>query len=103
MYSIFVEQNNNYLALDIANIFRISRRFVLTGILIYVQNFTRFNIIKSLNLYKFDASNSVPAVNEPPHDNTNKMPCAPSDHSDQPGHPASLISLRCPHEESLGP
>ena len=29
--------------------------------------------------------------------------CAPSEDSDQPGHPPSLISLRCPHEESLGP
>ena len=27
----------------------------------------------------------------------------PSEDSDQPGHPPSLISLRCPHEESLGP
>ena len=30
---------------------------------------------------------------EPPHDKTNKMACAPSDDSDQPGHP---------HEETLG-
>ena len=29
--------------------------------------------------------------------------CAPSEHSDQPGHPPSLISLCCLHEESLGP
>ena len=29
--------------------------------------------------------------------------CAPSEDSDQPGHPPSLISLRCPHEVSLGP
>ena len=29
--------------------------------------------------------------------------CAPSVDSDQPGHQPSLISLRCPHEESLGP
>ena len=29
------------------------------------------------------------------------MACAPSEVSDQPGHPPSLISLRCPHEESL--
>ena len=51
---------------------------------------------------------------EPPHDKTNKMACAPSEDSDQPGHLPSLIrvawasaqsdqSLRCPHEESLGP
>ena len=30
--------------------------------------------------------------------------CASSDDSDQPGHPPSLIwSLRCTHEETLGP
>ena len=29
--------------------------------------------------------------------------CAPSEDSDQPGHLPSLISLRCPHEETLGP
>ena len=29
--------------------------------------------------------------------------CAPSEDSDQPGHLPSLISLCCPHEESLGP
>ena len=27
---------------------------------------------------------------EPPHDKTNKMACAASDDSDQPGHPPSL-------------
>ena len=27
--------------------------------------------------------------------------CAPSEDSDQPGHPPSLISLHCPHEEAL--
>ena len=34
---------------------------------------------------------------------TNLMTCAPSEDSDQRGHPPSLISLRCPHEETLGP
>ena len=28
---------------------------------------------------------------------------APIEDSDQPGHPPSLISLHCPHEDSLGP
>ena len=32
-----------------------------------------------------------------------KMTCAPSEDSDQPGHLPSLISLHCPHEESLDP
>ena len=40
---------------------------------------------------------------EPHRDKTNKMACAPSEDSYQPGHPPSLISLRCPHEEILGP
>ena len=30
---------------------------------------------------------------EPPHDKTNRMACAPSEDSDQPGHPPSLISV----------
>ena len=42
-------------------------------------------------------------INELPHDKTNKTICAPSEDSDQPGHPPSLISLCCPHEETLGP
>ena len=29
--------------------------------------------------------------------------CAPSEHSEQPWHPPGLISLGCPHEESLVP
>ena len=40
---------------------------------------------------------------EPPYDKTNKMSCAPSEDSDQPGHPPSLTSLRCPYEETFGP
>ena len=43
------------------------------------------------------------SIYEPPHDKTNKMACAPNEDSDQLGHPPSLISLRCPHEESLVP
>ena len=42
-------------------------------------------------------------LNEPLYDKTNKMTCAPSEDSDQPGHPPSLNGLRCPHEESLDP
>ena len=30
---------------------------------------------------------------EPPHDKTNKMTCAPSEDSDRPGHPPSLIRV----------
>ena len=43
-------------------------------------------------------------LSEPPHDKTNKMAYVPSEDSDQPGHsPQSNQSLRCPHEDSLGP
>ena len=38
-------------------------------------------------------------INEQPHDKTNKLICVPSKDSDQP----SLISLRCPYKETLGP
>ena len=34
---------------------------------------------------------------EPPHDKTNKMACAPSEDSDQPGHPPSLIRVFAVH------
>ena len=40
---------------------------------------------------------------EPQHDKTNKMICTLSEDSDQAGHPPRLISLRYPHEETLGP
>ena len=30
---------------------------------------------------------------EPPHDKTNKITCAPSEDSDQPRHPPSLITV----------
>ena len=32
-------------------------------------------------------------ANEPPHDKTKKMTCTPSENSDQPGHPPSLIRV----------
>ena len=33
------------------------------------------------------------SIYEPPHDKTNKMICAPSEDSDQPGHPPRLIRV----------
>ena len=44
---------------------------------------------------------NLTSEHEPPNDKTNKMACALSEDSDQPGQ--SDQSLRCPHEESLGP
>ena len=45
---------------------------------------------------------SVVTEYESAYDKTYKMACALSEDSDQPGHPPSLISLLCPHEESWG-
>ena len=42
------------------------------------------------------------SVSEPLHDKTTKITFALSKNSDQPGHPPSQ-SLRCRHEETLGP
>ena len=36
---------------------------------------------------------SIVTVYEPRHDKTNKVACAPSEDSDQPGHPPSLIRV----------
>ena len=46
-------------------------------------------------------SGTKPDENEPPRDKTNKMIFAPSEDSDQRAQ--SDQSLRCPHEETLGP
>ena len=35
----------------------------------------------------------IQSKNEPQHDKTNKMACVPSEDSDQPGHPPSLIRV----------
>ena len=32
-------------------------------------------------------------IKEPPHDKTNNVACAPSEDSDQPGHPPRLIRV----------
>ena len=42
-------------------------------------------------------------INEPSHDQTNKITCTLSEDSDQPGHPLCLISLCCQHGETLCP
>ena len=39
--------------------------------------------------------------NEPPHDKTNEMACAPSEDSDQPGHPPSLIIVFAVHMKKV--
>ena len=67
----------------------------------YADFFGSCNLM-TLGSLGFDVSlpTGTERINEPPHDKTNKIACAPSEDSDQPGHPPSLISLHCPHEES---
>ena len=67
--------------------------------LVNTSSFNNFLLTWQMFLHE----KNVILIIEPPHDKTNKTACAPSKDSDQPGHPPSLISLRCPHEESLGP
>ena len=52
-----------------------------------IRKVTQYTLKISLkNMYSL-----LSTCNEPPHDKTNKMACAPSEDSDQPGHPHSLI------------
>ena len=48
------------------------------------------NIFKSI-LALYNNIECCVDINEPPRDKSNKMACAPSEDSDQPGHPPSLI------------
>ena len=50
------------------------------------------NETKGMHQFETAAKNKI---NEPHRDKTNEIACAPSEDSDQPGHPPSLISLRC--------
>ena len=53
-----------------------------------------FNCAYAPAQYSQDLSVAFPrSIYEPPHDKTNKMACAPSKDSDQPGHLHSLISV----------
>ena len=49
------------------------------------------------------AQSNLQLLTETQQDKTNKMICAPSEDTDQPGRPPSPISLRYLHEEALGP
>ena len=51
------------------------------------------NELAMKSLMTFCWNNHLYVVNEPQHDKTNKMTCAPSEESDQPGHPPSLIRI----------
>ena len=71
-----------------------------------------YTILRAIDIDKQHMVSEFPAILpekltsfriEPAHDKTYKMACAPSEDSDQPVHPPSLISLRCLHEECSGP
>ena len=53
-------------------------------------------LIWAFTVRKIDTAHAVAhptCSNEPPHDKTNKIACAPSEDSDQPRHPPSLIRV----------
>ena len=59
--------------------------------------------LNSQQLFYYISNEQIDKEFEPMHDKTYKMACAPSEDSDRPGHPPSLISLRWPHEKSSSP
>ena len=52
-------------------------------------------IINFISVVKQSQKKKCSLNNEPRHEKTNEMTFAPSEDSDQPGHPPSLIILRC--------
>ena len=48
---------------------------------------------RSSRIFYFCISTRCLRLFEPPHDKPNKLACAPSDNSNQPGHPPSLIRV----------
>ena len=62
--------------------------FILFMLLLMAHVHSRKMLLRLAMLYTIFIG-----LNEPPHDKTNKMACAPSEDSDQPGHPPSLIRV----------
>ena len=62
---------------------------------VYSESHTLFvnHFIFACSLFWFWLSAYLQKLNEPQHDKTNKMISAPSEDSDQPGHPLSLIKV----------
>ena len=58
---------------------------------------TVFNKMSPFTMKDVYGRCSVLVLNEPLHDKNNKMICAPSEDSDQPGHPPSLIRVIAVH------
>ena len=61
---------------------------------------TLLNMVSGKNGYRIYRLNQVTFrwdTYEPHRDKSNKMACAPSKDSDQPGHPPSLISVFAVH------
>ena len=59
-------------------------------VFVSVENTLHF-IVCSQSFIEIISANKI--IYEPPHDKTNKMACAPSEDSDQPGHPPRLIRV----------
>ena len=55
--------------------------------------FVENNMIRSVIILLILLESARPLINEPPHDKTSKMTCAPSEDSHQPGRPPSLIRI----------
>ena len=80
-----------------------------TTFCIIIQRMTTANGTRAIGIQFVWFCNDKPrsfvsyTPDEPPHDKTNIITWAHGEDSDQPGHPPSLISLRCVPKDSQGP
>ena len=74
-------------------------RFFTTGIMGWTSGFPEIRETRCADVFEMTCRYLVTPLcrnkytNEPPHDKTNKMVCAPSKDSDQPGHLPGLIRV----------
>ena len=67
--------------------------FNLLFIILWIIRLTQLLLWPAKVKEEFSSSNKHVTWFEPPHDKYNTMACAPSEESDQPGHPPSLIRV----------
>ena len=76
---------------------------VEAGHVVHLEPFTLYISETAFCLSEFVEVYIETMIIQPQHDKTNRMIFAPSKDSNQHGHPPSLISLLCPHEETFPP
>ena len=84
----YERKGENYIPLGINA--RDKKKHIMLGQIYYLHiECAGFMFCQSISVDE----NHNETIFEPPRDKTNKMACAPSEDSDQPGHPPSLIRV----------